>query len=293
MLPTAVDICFYHGNCHDGALAAAIIQRVSPAAVCVPAWWHALPKRAPDCTGKSVLFVDLMPCEEVLCAVQAVAAAVLVIDHHESAEPLLRLVPHVYDPGECGASLAWAWAFGSAVPYPPVVQYVRALDRFEWADLLPVDPDAIRVSRAIEQLVLPNPHAFAEALTAGELFMTHVRASAAIVERVVELQVDRAMASVEYLTLAGKDDTVVAVINSQHYANWISHRLHTTQPHVHITWVWYHNGRRESTCVSMRSDAKFDCARYAKTHGGGGHPNSAAFIVEDISDMWCHLAIHN
>ena len=80
MDPAEVHICFYHGNCHDGALAAAIVkQKTNAACEFVPTWWDSLPVK-PAVAGKNVLFVDLTPSPKVLAEVLAKA----VLEYAES-----------------------------------------------------------------------------------------------------------------------------------------------------------------------------------------------------------------
>ena len=294
MDPAEVHICFYHGNCHDGALAAAIVkQKTNPACEFVPTWWDSLPVK-PTVAGKNVLFVDLTPSPKVLAEVLAKARAVFIIDHHESAHAILvtqmPLSMLRFDVAECGASLAWKWIHGEDAPFPPLLKYIKALDMFDWTALLAADPAARSLSRCIEQLVSPTVPDMEDALVRGDAFIDTMRASMHITDTIIERQIDRCMGSVEYSVWKGADHIRIAVLNSQHFINHIAFRVYSNTS-VHVVWVWYRHGGSQSTRVMLRSNGRFDCQQYALTYGGGGHANAAMFCCKSESSMWSHLWI--
>ena len=342
MLARATNVCFYHANCRDGALAAALLKHHNPEVQCIPCWREKLPADTPDLSDKNVLFADLTPTKEVLVLVLQRARAVLVIDHHASElgtlETTLRPGRYIYNPKECGASLTWRWIYGMGAPMPALVQYIRALDLFDWESLTSRDPDAVMVCRAIDALVEPDVPTMLALLTSAEDVIERLRREAPIVMRVVDPFIAKALRSASAYTLHNGRGVSVTAINSMHLASWIAYAfysngggsgavgghghgpplhthtlpgpkdgsgpgagggggggtgaggpdLHSTPP-PHVMWIWY-EAKGGSVVVYLRSNGSFDCQRYAKLFGGGGHPNTASFRVRDHAHMMAHLA---
>lgn len=294
MTPTEVDICFFHGNCHDGALAAAILkQKAKPSCEFLPVWWDSLPSK-PSIDGKSIVFLDLTPCSTVLTEVLARSRGVYIIDHHESARATLlaQLTNDMfrYDSRECGSTLTWRWVYGDSAPYPLLLKYVKALDIFDWSDLLTEEPAAMSLSRCIEQIVSPTVAEMEDALRRGSAFFDTIRANAYIVDMVIERQIDRCLGSIEYYCLRHADKVRVAVVNTQHFINYIAYRVYNCT-NVHVVWLWYRHGSSHKIRVMLRSNGRFDCQHYAAMYGGGGHPNAATFLCEREMNMWDHMWI--
>ena len=291
--PEDVDICYYHGNCHDGALAAAIVKQKTPLhCEFVPTWWESLPnKSSSTLNNKIVLFVDLTPSPTVLAEVVSKAKAVFIIDHHESARSILltQLTSDMmmFDVRECGATLAWKWVHGVDTPQPLLVQYIKALDVFDWSELTD-DPHAMSVSRCIEQLVSPTVADMEDALSRGTAFLDSIRSARPLVDTVIDRQIDRCIGSIEYYSLKYADRVRVAVVNVQHFINHVAHRIYSTT-HVHVVWIWYKHGSSRKIRIMLRSNGRFDCQRYAHVHGGGGHPNAAMFTCDRETAMWDHM----
>lgn len=290
MLVDDVDIVLYHGNCHDGALAASIIkQKTKESCMFVPTWWESMPCKV---TGKNVVFVDLTPCPKVLAEVLATARSVFIIDHHESAHAILvtqmTLDMILFDTKECGSTLAWRWIHGPEEPYPALVKYIKALDVFDWTEFAEDARTAMSISRCIEQLVPPTVVDMETALRRGEPFLEDMRQAQQTVDTVIERQIDRCMGSVEYCVLKRASHIRIAVINSQHFINHIAYRIYNAQ-NVHVVWVWYRHGATQKMRVMLRSNSRFDCQQYALMYGGGGHPNAATFSCDTEISMWGHM----
>lgn len=287
--PRAVDVCYYHGNCMDGACAAALVKRVAPARCrFVPCWWDT--PEASQVVGKNVLFVDITPTPAALDAVIRVAAKVFVIDHHVSGRDTLlsRLAPtqYLFDMRECGATLTWHWLVSAGATHttvtPPILPYVKAQDLFDWRALEAAgELDAVRLCRCIEVKTEPTVARFEAVLAEGQAFLDRIRVEMPVADEIVEHQVNRVLSSVEYATLAACPDVRVAVVNTQTFVNYIAHRLYSNKAqHVDVVWVWYHHGPTGRVRVMLRSCGRFDCNSYAVCRGGGGHVNSANFVCD-------------
>lgn len=293
--PACVEVCYFHGNCHDGACAAALLKAAAtPHCMFVPCWWESADPS--KCVGRTVVFLDLTPVPELLSRVSDVAKETFVVDHHESAQDVLvrMLTPHqyLYDNRECGASLVWrwlqTWALVPAVGPPPVLPYVRALDLFDWSDLEAEGvADAMRVSRALEMRTEPMLAKFEEILGQGQGYIDSLRAGLSITDEIVENQINKSVSSAVLKSLARYPHVRVAVINTQNFLNHVAHRLRSTLP-VQLVWLWYFHGPSHRVRVMLRAYGKFDCHMYAKDFDGGGHAGAASFTCE-YNAMWHHF----
>lgn len=294
----SVDTCLYHGNCLDGACAAALVKITLDAArrPCsfVPCWWETLDMTTLE--GKSVLFVDITPSATLLGSVLAVARDVFVIDHHESAvdtlHTLLRKDQFLFDLEECGATLTWKWLQqGVATPsaMPPILPYIKALDLFDWREVSAAgDTAAMRMCRCLEVLTEPSVHSLESILSEGQKFLDRIRRDLVVVDPMMELQLTRCVSAAEVQALTRIPHIRVAVVNAQSFVNFLAHRLYSTTS-VHMAWVWYHHGPSRRVRVMLRSCGRFDCNAYARAFHGGGHPNSASFVCNDERAMRAHL----
>jgi hypothetical protein len=290
--PRLVDMCFYHGNCLDGALCAALIKRVSPRARCVPISWTSVDTAL--AAGAVVVFADVTPKAPLLQAVVQVAAAVMAIDHHVSAwctlTTVLPPVAFMFDVRESAATLVWTWItswMGAAAgPVPPLLPYAKALDLFDWSELR--DADGLRVCRAYEATTQPTVECLLVVLEQGDRFLGTLRGMLDAVEAVIGLQISRAVASSEVVLLHQQYPRVrVGVVNTQTGVNFLALHMYSVMP-IDVVWAWYYHARTRRVRVLLRSGGRFDCEAYASQFGGGGHPNAAAFTCE-LSVMRSHF----
>jgi hypothetical protein len=279
-----VDVCFFHGNCLDGALCAALVKQLAPRARCVPSTWTSVDPT--EATGAVVVFVDVTPKAPLLQAVLQVASAVMVIDHHVSAwctlTATLPPVAYMYDVRESAATLVWTWItswVGSlAGPPPPLLPYAKALDLFDWTEV--PDPDVVRMCRAYEATTQPTVTRLLGVLEEGDRFLVSLRGMLDAVEAVVGLQMSRAVASSEVVFLHQQYPRVrVGVVNTQTGVNFLALHMYSVMP-IDVVWAWYYHARTRRVRVLLRSGGRFDCEAYASQFGGGGHPNAAAFTCE-------------
>jgi len=302
-----VDVCMYHGNCPDGACAAALVKvyldAVGKACTFLPCWWESIDVAA--VAGKVVVFVDITPAPTLLATIRAVARDVFVIDHHASAVATLHAHLHpgqfMYDNTECGASLTWDWLrhapdatpppilTAGAGGHPPLLPYIKALDLFDWGPLeAGGDADAMSMCRYLEVRAEPSVPGMEAVLLQGQAFLDHLRAQLSVVNPLLEYQITKCVASAEVQVLTRLPSIRVAVVNAQTFTNFVAHRLYTTMA-VHVVWVYYYHGRSKRVRVSLRSNGAFDCNVYAMAYRGGGHPNSASFTCPDERSMRTHL----
>jgi uncharacterized protein len=135
LLPQNVDIVLYHHPCPDGfasALAAKVYMKKNfpeKEIQFVPCKHGRDP---PDVKGKSVLICDFSFKKEILERMIVDAKALLILDHHETAEEALRDIPNnhkVFDMKKSGAYMTWQYFFPDE-KIPLFIEYIQ--DRDLW-----------------------------------------------------------------------------------------------------------------------------------------------------------------
>ena len=125
--PTVV---LYHAECADGFGAAWAIWNQFPAARFIPVK-HGNPPPA-GLQDQRVVIVDFSYARETLETMAAQTQALLVLDHHITAENALVGLPYAYfDMKKSGAVLAWEWAHDQPIPW--LLNYIQDKDLWAWA----------------------------------------------------------------------------------------------------------------------------------------------------------------
>jgi len=310
------DAVVYHGKCMDGSAAAWVASRalpLGPELLLIPRVHgfdgDALPSLPEQLVGKRVLFLDLCPALPVLMAVRAVAAAVLVLDHHVSKFRECGHLDYCYfDVARAGATMAWEYFFPNSAKFPPSVlaciqdhekwQFGRAHAQsreFTYAWYLLTDPASPDHFQQLDTLALAS----LKLAQAGEAGAKHIaldfedstkRESAAFASFVAQgemvgkwLAVDPAP---ETLRVALQDVIVTArAVNVPYiFASTVGATLAATVADIGITWAF--DGVRRKFKVSLHSapDSSVDVGTVAKALGGGGDVHAAEFEVE--ASLW-------
>ena len=85
----------------------------------------------PQAAGQRVVIVDFSYARETLETMAAQTQALLVLDHHITAERALAGLPYAYfDMQKSGAVLAWEWAHDQPVPW--LLDYIQDKDLWTW-----------------------------------------------------------------------------------------------------------------------------------------------------------------
>ena len=286
----------YHGNCVDGACAAALVKitldGAGKACTYVPCWWETVDLAS--IAGKVVLFVDITPSLTLLGSICAAAKDVYVIDHHASAvdtlNSLLRPDQFLFNMAECGTTLTWSWLRQVATfSTPPILPYIKALDLFDWRELEAAgETNAMLLCRCLEVTTEPSVCNMEAILLQGQDFINSLIRNLDVINPLIEYQLTRCVSAADVYALARAPLVRVAVVNAQTFINFLAHRLYSTTS-VDCVWVWYHHGPSRRVRVMLRSCGRFDCNAYARAHRGGGHMNSASFSCSNEKTMWSHL----
>ncbi|MBL7684934.1 MAG: hypothetical protein JNK65_02735 [Deltaproteobacteria bacterium] len=265
-------ICFYHGNCTDGAAAAAVIRYKYPNAWCI-AMQHGDPIEV-DVSKKIVFIVDFSFSEEVLKDIKAKAESVYWYDHHKTVIPTYQSLGWgVIDLAESGATLTWKEEFPNK-PVPKILQYVK--DKDIWAWKLPHSREVNMALREMDDILDPTGKSWKK-------FLDGINDSD--FERIIDL----GAAALNGLKLRILNGAQFAFeVDFQGYrtlaVNW---SLESSEMGEHIyqdlgydiALIFHYTG--EHWRFSMRSK-QVDVSQIASQYGGGGHPGAAGFRSDSI-----------
>ncbi len=224
----------------------------------------------PDVTGRAVYVLDFSFSREILSAIDARAARLMLLDHHQSAADSLgdftcRCGALHFDMKKSGARLAWEY-FQREEPLPDLIRYVEDRDLWLWlhpksgAFLAALDMEKQDFARwaAISKF---SPAELAAYLARGQ----------AMEEKFNKLA-DGIAESAKPLTFNGVTGLMVNAPNVFHslLGNVLSQKSGTFA----LIWTVHKTGAIKA---GLRSQKGFDCIPLAQTMGGGGHPQASAF----------------
>lgn len=277
-------LVIYHANCRDGFTAAWVCAEALGDVELHPAHYGDAPPENTD--GRTIYIVDFSYKEDVLLELCANAAAVVVLDHHKSAEEELRnLVGYTEDYGllvefdmeRSGAGMAWDHFHPDADDNrPAIVDYVQDRDlwRFELAESRSVNAYIALSEMTLEQWVTIDYEI--------EFEFERVFAIGGAVRLRETLLVKQICQNVRPLMIDGFE---VPSVNSSVLQSETGNVL-CMAPEAPFSAVWYQlqDGR---FAFSLRSlDSKEDVSVIAKRYGGGGHRNAAGFTVNSFDDIF-------
>ncbi|MBX3236071.1 MAG: phosphohydrolase [Nitrospiraceae bacterium] len=250
-------LILYHAECADGFGAAWAIWRRYPEARFQPVK-HGEPPPA-DLGGERVVIVDFSYTRPTLEAMAKEADALIVLDHHITAEQALADLPFAhFDLSKSGALLAWEWAHDEPAPW--LLRYVQDKDLWHWA---------LPHSREISAALASHPFDF----ELWSRFEQHEleREGRAILRYENELVTKLA----SHVMMVRFEGELVPSVQSAVLTSQIGERLSAQHP---FCLIWHdRNGRRY---YSMRSrEDGTDVGGIAASFGGGGHTHAAGFSV--------------
>jgi len=252
--PTVV---LYHAECADGFGAAWALWRRFPSADYRPVK-HGNPP--PDrLRGQRVVIVDFSYGRDQLQAMAEDTKALLVLDHHITAEKALAGLPYAYfDLKKSGAVLAWEWAHDRPAPW--LLNYIQDKDLWTW--MLPA-------SREINAAIASYPFDFElwNRFTQKKL----EQEGRAILRYEAEI-VSKLAAQAVLVEFQGETVPSVqsAVLTSQ-----IGERLSSDHP---FCLIWHDRDGRRYYSMRSREDGT-DVGAIAASFGGGGHMHAAGFSI--------------
>ena len=261
-------LIIYHGrSCPDGFAAALAAWRFYQGQAEFLALEHGqitAVHELPDLLGRAVYILDFSFGRELLRAVEASAAQLVLLDHHKSAADGLqgfdcRCGLVYFDLKKSGARLAWDF-FLPDTPLPDLVRHVEDRDLWTWqypqsaAFLAALDMEAFDFRRWHE---IAN-------FGAAEL-ASYVARGQAMADKFNKLAADLTDSArpVVLNGISGLMVNVPGVFHSQ-----IGNALSLKSGTFALMWSVDRQGEVK---VGLRSQRGFDCIPLAASFGGGGH----------------------
>ena len=224
----------------------------------------------PDVTGRAVFILDFSFNAEILTAIDALAARLILLDHHKSAAESLsgftcRCGSLHFDMKKSGARLAWEY-FQPARALPDLVRYVE--DRDLWVWLYPQSPLFLAALDMEEK----DFKRWAEIASFDSAQLEAFRARGqAMDDKFNRLAEDIAEGARE-VTFNGIKGLMVNAPNVFH--SLVGNQLSAKSGSFALVWTVHKTGAIK---VGLRSQKNFDCIPLAQTMGGGGHAQASAF----------------
>jgi uncharacterized protein len=250
-------VILYHAECADGFGAAWAIWKQFPSARFIPVK-HGNPP-PPELTTQRVVIVDFSYDRPTLEQLASEAQALLVLDHHITAEQALADLSYAYfDMKKSGAVLAWEWAHDHPVPW--LLEYIQDKDLWTWA---------LPSSREINAAVASHPFDFH--LWNGFKQKDLEQEGRAILRYEQEL-VSKLAAQAVLVEFQG---AIIPSVQSAVLTSQIGERLSTDYP---FCIIWHDREGRRYYSMRSREDGS-DVGAIAVSFGGGGHTHAAGFSI--------------
>ncbi len=262
-------IVIYHGDCWDGLAGAwAAWKRFGERADYWPMKYGIGSRDPLKLKDKEVYIIDFSFREAVMKKIVAQNKKVVALDHHVSAEASTKLASdHVYDLKHSGAMIAWKYFYPQKTP-PQILKNIEDMDI--WKFKVPYTKEVFAYLSLFDY-ELKNLDGLIKRFQ-------KVRSRMKIIATAKDLRKQQKKMIEGLLKNAGRvkfGKYQVLAVNSPLFASELGHIL--SKKHPPFAVVWHETGRMMK--VSLRSNGKFDVAKLAERHGGGGHKAAAGFAV--------------
>jgi uncharacterized protein len=250
-------VILYHAECADGFGAAWAIWKQFPSPRFIPVKHGSPPP--PELTMQRVVIVDFSYDRPTLEQLASETQALLILDHHITAEKALADLPYAYfDMKKCGAVLAWEWAHDHPAPW--LLDYIQDKDLWTWA---------LPSSREINAAVASHPFDFQ--LWNGFKQKDLEQEGRAILRYEQEL-VSKLAAQAVMVEFQG---AVIPSVQSAVLTSQIGERLSADHP---FCIIWHDRDGRRYYSMRSREDGS-DVGAIAASFSGGGHTHAAGFSI--------------
>jgi uncharacterized protein len=224
----------------------------------------------PSVAGRAVYILDFSFAPEIMHGIDALAAKLVLLDHHKSAAEKLagfacRCGVVHFDLRKSGARLAWEF-FQPEVAVPALVRFVEDRDIWAWQY-----PESAGFLAALDM----EPHDFARwadiaAFNLPQLLDFTARGQA-MDEKFSKLAADLAE-GMQPIVFNGQRGLMINAPGVFHslIGNMLSEKSGT------FALMW-NVGKDSVVKVGLRSQRGFDCIALAESMGGGGHAQACGF----------------
>jgi oligoribonuclease NrnB/cAMP/cGMP phosphodiesterase (DHH superfamily) len=261
-------VILYHANCPDGLGGAyAAWKKFGEHAEYIPVR-HGRP--APEgLRGARLFFIDFCYPRDIMDGLQKEAESLVVLDHHEGIRDVVESMPeHVYDDEHSGAVIAWKY-FHPDKSVPLMLRYVEDGDlyKFTLVDSRPLL--AYLYSKPFELSVwddlikqVENEKARADMVERGKIYAEYG-----------ELLVEELVSRAQLVSFEGHEIYLSTSIGA--FTSDLGNKLARRKGPLALCLEARPDGLR----VSLRGDGSVDVSEIARTYGGNGHRNAAAFSL--------------
>ena len=223
----------------------------------------------PELTGRAIYILDFAFGPEILAAIEAACAKLVLLDHHKSAAEKLtgyrcRCGVVHFDMNKSGARLAWEF-FHPEKPIPALILHIEDRDIWRWQY-----PDSAAFLAALDM----EPRSFARwaeiAAFSQEQLTQFTARGGAMDEKFQKLCADIAegAAPVVFNGVAGLMVNAPGMFHSQ-----IGDILARQSGTFALMW----SASEQGVKVGLRSRSEFNCIPLAESMGGGGHAQACGF----------------
>jgi oligoribonuclease NrnB/cAMP/cGMP phosphodiesterase (DHH superfamily) len=269
----------YHKSCPDGFAAALAAWKSLGTNDAYSDPVHYIPVQygdpIPDMADESDVFIlDFSYDRSTILGLCERMAAVVVIDHHKTAEADLTGLAHpklqlIFDRNQSGAVLSWVYFHGTGVPVPTLFKYVQDRDLWTWK---------LGMSREFSARISVEPYEFevwselTHRLNDDDYFSEFVGQGVQLLKQKNKYILSLADTH-HFITIA---DHRVPFVNSPIFQSEIGERLCELHPDAPFAAIYFES-EIGVEIWSLRSKNGFDVSAVAKLYGGGGHAAAAGF----------------
>jgi len=267
----------FHAGCPDGFGAAWAAWRVwGDDARYIPRG-HEDPFDPNRFDGALVVFADISVRNESLLAVAEVAAQVVVLDHHLTAQNHFMSDPGVenamveqghvvhFDSNHSGAVLSWNH-FHPGEPPPDLLRYVEDQDLWNWK---------LPRSEEVNAAIGSYPREFDIWSQLVERPIEGLVEEGTPIVRANQLEVERALKNAHPVAIGSER---IEAVNALHQRAAIGHGL-AKRARFGKAWGLVYRVSGTQVDCSIYSTGALDASAVATRFGGGGHRNASGFSV--------------
>lgn len=270
-------VCFYHAGCPDGFGAAWSAWSAWGETGHYVSFGHDDRVNPDPYHGAELVFADIMPDTANLASLSKVAAELVVLDHHWSAQERWDAEPGLaetlsqrghrvhFDLEHSGAVLAWNHFFPKKKA-PDLLRYVEDVDLWRFAL-----PNSAEVSAAINSY----PRSFEVWSRLSGVSVAELREQGTPLVRAEHTEVQRALHSTHRVQLG---DAAIEAVNASAHRSRIGHEIARRRSYGRAYGLVYRL-RNDRVYSSIYSIGDEDVSEIASRYGGGGHRNAAGFQV--------------
>ncbi len=266
-------LVLYHGRCADGFAAALAAWRFYAGQVECVGLSHGQATSVgdlPALEGRAVYVLDFSFAPELLAAIDARAAKLVLLDHHKSAAEQLagfacRCGAVHFDMGKSGARLAWEFFFPEA-ELPDLVRFVEDRDLWRWQY-----PETAGFVAALDMEPFDFERWSQIAAFAPDATAAFVARGQAMDEKFRHLAQDVA-GGAQPLVFNGEEGLMVNAPGAFH--SLVGELLSQQSGTFALMWAVGKDGQVK---VGLRSQRGYDCSPLAVSMGGGGHAQACGF----------------